>query len=422
MPRNGIGPVTTRMLLENPRSEASLDTERSLDTCSQVGVLAPHDSSDSINKEVELMDNARSPAGERLRIIGAIAAKDIVDAIKNKTLISVVLGMAMMMLSAQAFPFLLKLSATPRAVVFDAGKLADGTSPLIDAMAEDGYYRLTQVDSRQAMKDVLLDLNAEVLGLVIPAGFEGAIASGAGGKLQGYVVWARRSAARELAGEMEQYLETLLQKPAVVETEGNLVFPPPDGTGSQGMIAAVLALVLVITGGFLVPYLIFEEKQTHTMDALLVSPASAADITAGKAVAGIAYCLAAMAVVLAFNHASVVGWGVAILAVLVGALLAVGAGLLMGTIFETAQQVGAWSIIPILLLMAPIMLATLGNLPPVLESLLPWMPTIGLGNLFLLSFSGSATLARSLPDLALVLGWALPLYTAVIWSVRRSDK
>jgi ABC-2 type transport system permease protein len=368
------------------------------------------------------MDKARTTASERIRIIWAIAAKDITDAIKNKTIISVVLGMAVMMLSAQAFPFLLKLSATPRAVVYDAGRPPNGVSPLISAMAEDGYYRLTEVDSQQAMDDALADLNAEVLGLIIPPGFEQMLESGAQGELEGYLVWARRSAASELAREMESYLETLLNKPIQVETDGNLVYPPPEGTGSLGILAAVLALILVTTGGFLVPYLIFEEKQTHTMDALLVSPASATDITIGKALAGIVYCLTAMAVVLAFNYSNVVGWGVTALAVLLGALFAVGVGLLMGSMFETAQQVGAWSIIPIAVLMAPIMFATLGNLPTALESLLPWMPTIGLANLFLLSFSGSATLAQALPKLALVLAWTLPLYVAVIWIVRRSDR
>jgi len=189
-----------------------------------------------------------------------------------------------------------------------------------------------------------------------------------------------------------------------------------------GMLAAVLTLVLVTIGGFLVPYLIFEEKQTHTIDALLVSPASAADITVAKALAGIVYCLAAMAVVVAFNYSSVVGWGVVTLAVLAGASFAVGIGLLMGTLFETAQQVGAWMIVPVVALMAPIMLAMLGNLPPILDSLLPWLPTMALGNLFLLSLSGDATLVRALPDLVLVLGWSLPLYAAVIWNVRRSDR
>ena len=204
------------------------------------------------------MDKARTTAGERIRIIWAIASKDITDAIKNKTVITIVLGMAMMMLSAQAFPFLLKLSATPRAVVYDAGKLPDSTSPLISLMAEDGYYRVTEVDSQLAMEETLADLNAEVLGLVIPSGFEEMIESGAQGELEGYVIWARRSAADKLAGEMEQHLETLLHKPVHVETEGNLVYPPPEGSGTLGMTAAVLSLILVTTGGFLVPYLIFE--------------------------------------------------------------------------------------------------------------------------------------------------------------------
>jgi len=368
------------------------------------------------------MDWAKTTARERIRIIWAIAAKDVTDAIKNKSIMAVVLGMAMMMLSAQAFPFLLRLSATPRAVIYDAGKSPEGISPLISAMASDGYYRLTEVESQQAMENVLAELNADVLGLVIPASVAQNPESVEQVDLAGYVVWARRSAAGELAGEMEAYLETLLGTPVHVEIEGNIVYPPPKGSGSLGMIATVLTLILVTTGAFLVPYLIFEEKQTHTMDALLVSPASAADITIGKAVAGIVYCLVAMVVVLAFNSSSVVEWDITAMAVLLGALFAVGVGLLMGSMFENAQQLGAWSIIPILILMAPIMLATLGNLPTFLESLLPWLPSIGLVNLFLLSFSGSATLARALPDLALVLGWSLPLYAAVIWSVRRSDR
>jgi hypothetical protein len=205
------------------------------------------------SKEIESMDKARAPTSERLRIIGAIAAKDITDAIRNKTLISIILGMAVMMLSAQAFPFLLKLSATPRAVVYDAGRMPDGTSRLIAAMAEDGTYRLTEVESQQTMENVLADLNAEVVGLAIPAGFEETLASGERGELEGYVVWARRSAAGKLAEEMETYLGTLLQTPVHVAVEGNLVYPPAKGTVSLGMIAAVLTLVLNTTGGFLVP-------------------------------------------------------------------------------------------------------------------------------------------------------------------------
>jgi hypothetical protein len=67
------------------------------------------------------MEKNRSSARECLRIIWAIATKDITDAIKDKAVLTVVLGMAMLMLSAQAFPFLLKLSATPRAICTTPG-------------------------------------------------------------------------------------------------------------------------------------------------------------------------------------------------------------------------------------------------------------------------------------------------------------
>jgi hypothetical protein len=129
-----------------------------------------------------------------------------------------------------------------------------------------------------------------------------------------------------------------------------------------------------------------------------------------------------MVVVLAFNHSSVVSWGFAALAVLIGSVLAVGVGLSLGALFENAQQVGAWMLVPIVVLMAPIMLAMLGNLPPWLEALLPWLPTVALAELFLFSFSGGTALASVLSRTALIAGWSLPLYAAVIWMVRRSNR
>jgi len=59
---------------------------------------------------------------ENLRLIWAIAAKDMSDAIKNKTTISIVIGVAFIMLSGQAMPWLLKLRAVPRAYYYDTGE------------------------------------------------------------------------------------------------------------------------------------------------------------------------------------------------------------------------------------------------------------------------------------------------------------
>jgi ABC-2 type transport system permease protein len=355
---------------------------------------------------------------EHLRIIWAIAAKDMVDAIKNRMTLSVIVGIGMMMLTGQAFPFLLSLSDISQVVVYDAGD-----SRLVDELREDDGYRLLAAESKEELDEILLSMNADVLGLSVPADFDQVLDSGGTAELDGYVVWAARSAASELKAEMEGYLAELLGQPVSVRVEGNLVYPPAEGGGRIGMIASVLVLVLVCMGGFIIPYLIFEEKQTHTMEALLISPASVGQIIAGKALAGLFYCLTAAAVALAFNHAVIVNWGVALLAVVCGAILIIAIGLVVGSVFQTAQEMSVWIAIPVAALLLPAMVVMVDmRLPAWLDALVPWLPTIALAKVFMLSFSDSATVARALPELAILIGWALPVYALVVWIVRRSDR
>ena len=358
-----------------------------------------------------------------LRIVWAIAAKDIADAIKNKMILSIVIGMAMLMLSTQAFPFLIRLSAKPRLIVYDAGDSSGGDSEILNKLREDGRYGLIEVDSMAELQEALISVNADVLGLIVPAGIDPVLTSGGEPELDGYVVWSRRSAADELRSDLEATLRELLGQPVKVNVAGHIVYPPPEGGGSAGMVAIVLVLILTITGGFLVPYLMLEEKQTHTLDALLVSPASTVHIVAGKALAGLAYCLVAAAVVLAFHGSMVVRWEMAIVATVCGAVLTVGLGLLLGSLFESAQQAGLLMGVPALVLILPVVLAAVGtSLPDPLAELLSWTPTVALGKAYLVSVSGAATLAGALGNLAIVLAWAVPIYGVVVWLVRRSDR
>ncbi len=368
--------------------------------------------------------NSRSYAFmDDLRIIWAIAAKDIADAVKNKTFLSIIIGMAMLMLSTQAFPFLVRLSAKPSLIVYDAGASSGGDSELLIKLREDGKYRLIEVDSAEDLEGALISADAEVLGLIVPAGVDPALAAGSELELDGYVAWSRRSAADELRSDLEANLRELLGQPVKVDVAGHIVYPPPEGGASTGTIAIVLVLILTITGGFLVPYLMLEEKQTHTLDALLVSPASIRHIVAGKALAGLAYCLVAAAVTLAFHWSTVVRWEVAIVATLCGAVLTVGLGLLLGSLFESAQQMGLLVGVPALVLMLPVVLAAVGaSLPDPLAELLSWTPTVALGKAYLVSFSNATTLAGALGDLAIVVAWAVPIYGMVVWLVRRSDR
>jgi ABC-2 type transport system permease protein len=364
------------------------------------------------------METPRSPWMQRLRIVWAIAAKDVVDGFKNRTTLSLMLATAITMLSAQALPLLLNLSGIWTVVVYDAG---DSRVP--SALRESSEVRLMEARSNQELLDLLVDVSGKVLAVVVPADFEQVVTAGEQPELEGYVTWADRASADQLASKLEGQLQGALAETVHVRVEGNVVHPPPEGTAQLGMVAAGMVLVLAVIGSLLVPHLMLEERQAHTLEVLLISPASTSEVVAGKAWAGLVYSLAGMGVVLAFNRLLVAHWGIALLATLCGSVLFIAMGLGLGSFFESPQQMGLWVAVPFIVLVLPVMaLVVPWGLPEPVATLLPWIPSVALGRAYLLSFSGLATLTQSLPDLAIVLVWAVPFYALVVWLVRRSDR
>jgi ABC-2 type transport system permease protein len=352
--------------------------------------------------------NAKASAS--LRIIWAIATKDILEALKNRVLISLVVAMVFMMFSAQALPLLLKLGGATTVIIFEPGG-----SRLTEALQDNSLYRVVEARSRQEMEKLLVEASEEALAIAVPAAGESL-------ELNGYITWANRTKATTLKTDLENHLTEQMGQPVWIHVEGNIVFPPPEGTRSQKMTASVMVIILMTLGTFLIPHLMFEEKQAHTMEVLLVSPASYSQVVMGKALAGLFYCLVGMAVVLAFNYHLIAWWGAAVLAVLCGAVLFIALGLVLGTVFETPQQMSGFVVIPFLILMLPTLLGMLGTLPEPFAALAGWLPTMALSRVFLASFSNSTSWAQVLLDLALVLVWAIPVYAAVIWLLRRSDR
>ena len=353
----------------------------------------------------------------RWRIVSTIAAKDVLDAIKNKTVLSVVLGMALMVLSAQALPLLIKMGDKDRLVVYDAG----GSGRVAD-WAKDDRLALTQVDSLAELHAFLARLNSEIVGLVIPADLDQRLADGEPLVLEAYVVWSARRAADKLASNAEVHLQALLGRPVEVQVDGHWIYPPADGEGQLGMVGMVLVNVVATMGVFLVPYLIFEEKQGHTMDALLVSPATAGQITLGKALAGLFYCVVAAAVAVALNYTVVVRWDVLLLTVVCGSLVSIAIGLLMGSLFESAQDMGFWAGLPLIFLFAPLLLTGDAKLPAAVATVLPWLPTAVMAENLMLSFTNALAWDTVLPNLAVLIAWSLPLFSMVAWIVRRADR
>jgi biotin transporter BioY len=98
-------------------------------------------------------------------------------------------------------------------------------------------------------------------------------------------------------------------------------------------------------------------------------------------------------------------------------------GLVMGSFFEKQQDIVGWMTALLLLLVGTIFVYMLGvELPAMVESILPWMPSVALAEICHAAFSETVPTTQVLTNLWIVLTISLPLYALIIWKVRRSDR
>jgi ABC-type Na+ efflux pump permease subunit len=186
------------------------------------------------------------------------------------------------------------------------------------------------------------------------------------------------------------------------------------------MVALGLVLATTLSTTILVPYLILEEKTTHTLDVLRVSPASTNQVLLGKGLAGAVYGVLAAAVLLAFNLSLVTQWGIMLPAVLATVLFGVGLGLLVGALVENEGAVQMWIGLLAVALMFPLMLTFFGTnrLPAGVQQIIKWLPTTAAFDLMRLSFGNTWPAAQVWPRLAVMLVAVVLVFAAAGWRLR----
>jgi ABC-2 type transport system permease protein len=349
-----------------------------------------------------------------LRIVWAISAKDIADALKNKTTLANIILVFFIMVVYGWLPSLY-MSRNTDLLVYDAGR-----SRLASELENSPLFRLHRAASLPELKEKMGDGDIE-LALAIPEDFNSRLDAGERAELDAYVLWPDRSAADDIQADFEERFAKLLGQPVSINVQG-AIHHAPHSMGPIRTVSITLTIMMTFMGMFTVPYLMFEERQNKTIDALLVSPASIGQIVLGKALAGLFYALTAAVAALVFHRGYVVHWDWAIAATLGGALLSVGLGLALGVFFENQQQMKAGIFIPLTLLLGPVFLTGMDPiLPQAFRTWSAWLPTVSLALAFRYACSSGATLAQVWSRLGIVLGGALLLLALVVYQVRRSD-
>lgn len=346
------------------------------------------------------------------RIVVALAAKDIVDAIKNKTTLTMILGLAMMMLTVEALPLLLKLDDRPRVAIYDAAR-----SGLADQLRRAGAVQVNELRSAENALDAARQSSGPLLAVSLPAGWESETGTLA---IEGYLAhWVRPQTATQLIADSEQALAAVAGRPITIHTL--TVYPTAESGGHGVMVALGLVLATTLITTILVPYLILEEKESHTLELLRVSPASINQVLFGKGLAGIVYGVLAAAVLLAFNLSMVNLWSLMLPAVLAIILFGVGLGLLVGTLVENEGGVQMWIALLVIALIFPLVITSLAGsrIPGWVQEVAAWLPTTAAFDLMRLSFTEGWPGEEVWPRLAALLIAVVLVFAAAGWRLQK---
>jgi ABC-2 type transport system permease protein len=311
-------------------------------------------------------------------------------------------------------------SNLPTVLVYDAG-----ASDLVAALKRSPHLDVyTGYTSQEQLERKLAGGGIPELALTLPAAFDPSLARGEPLPVQGYVQhWVSETDAARLRDQVEEEITRLAAQPVAIHLEGNLVYPTPDSGGRSLLVSLTILVAVVMIGVMLAPHLMVEEKQTRTLDALLVSPARSSHLVMAKALTGLSYCLIAATAILVVNASLVLHWGLAIATVLLSSLFAVAVGLLIGSLVEAKPVLPMWLMVALTIFLLPLFLAILKDLmPTAVRTIVCWIPTVTMGRMLRASFSRDLAAGAIGLELLVVAACTAVVLAGVAWIVRRSDR
>ena len=302
-------------------------------------------------------------------------------------------------------------------VVHDAG-----SSALVTELRNTPQINVVDAASAEATANEVEKRKATG-GVVLPPNFDADIAAGKQPELTVYLNNQKNTFEQAAFRRM---LNQMVREFAKQPEPARLVFidvdkkanDPLRGGTSLGQLMLPLLLILTfgMTGAFVVPLLIVEEKEKRTLDFLLSSPASLNDIIAGKAVTGVVYTLLIAGLLLGINRQFIQNWPLTLLTMSLGLLFVVGVGLVIGSVLKNTMQVNTYASFVLIILLAP-------SFPSIgitewFDKAMRVIPTYYLSEALKLAMAGTVTLQLWI-NLAVLVGCTIVVFAGAVWALHR---
>lgn len=350
-------------------------------------------------------------------VISAITRKDLVDAIRNRYLLTALITPLFVAVLFRVLLPNVESGSILKIVVHDSGN-----SAMIAELRKVPQISVVDSPSAEATESEVEKRKA-IGGLVVPVNFDADVTEGKQPELTIYLNNKKsvfeQAAFRRL---VDAQISALVKQPEParmvwIDVDKEAAQKDRRGLGLEQMLLPLLLLLtLGMTGAMVVPLLLVEEKEKRTLDFLLSSPASLKEIVAGKALTGVVYTMLIAGLLLIVNRKSVGNWPLTSLSIVLGLLFVVAVGVFMGSLLNNTMQVNTWASSVLILLLAP-SFPSLG-LTAWLDTAMRVIPTYYLTEALKLSLAGNPS-PRIWGYLAVVLGCTVVAFFAAVWALRR---
>ncbi|HEY0755575.1 MAG TPA: ABC transporter permease [Ktedonobacteraceae bacterium] len=363
------------------------------------------------------------------RTILAIARKDAIDILLNKSMLAVLI---LPIVFALLFLFMGRLISghTYNMLVYNPGH-----SALAQVVSQE--FDHTQIIEASTPGDVTAAFGpngsnkdaAYDVGLIVPADFEAALRTGSHPQVSLYINGSNLNALNNLSIQtaIVNYARQTANPQPPVALSTALINPPSTtniGELLSTFYGAVTLLCSFIVGSSLMPGLLIEEKEKKTLRMLMVTPASFTDVILGKLLVVLIYQL-----ILSLISVAIVGGftgqvPLILLYLLIGSCLSLAIGLLLGGAFQSASTAGAIGGMLSFIYVIPAIFsgpigASFGSNPII--QLIKIFPTYYIADGAYNAMQGQGTLNGQFIDLGVPLAVTLVLLALTTWILRRQS-
>lgn len=199
------------------------------------------------------------------------------------------------------------------------------------------------------------------MGIVLPEGFDSAVIQGSGVEIKAYISGESLAENRVILGvAIADLVRELAGQESPVVVEITALGDEESLPWSDRLLPLVVLMAVYLGGLFLPATSVISEKERKTMQALLVTPTTAADVFVAKGLAGVVLSLVMGTVILLLNQVFGVEPVLLILVLILGAVMAAEVGLLCGvylkdvtSLFTIWKVGGVLLFVPALVYMFP---------------------------------------------------------------------